>query len=47
MHINQYVIVFYILYWLVRMNGFCRPVILGSICLLLLLLAVTAGCCGI
>jgi len=45
MHINQYVIVFYILYWLVRMNGF-RPVILGTICLLLLL-AVTAGCCGI
>jgi hypothetical protein len=46
MHINQYVIIFYILFWLVGMNGCCRPVILGSICLFLLL-AVTVRCCRI
>jgi hypothetical protein len=46
MHINQYVIIFYILFWLVRMNGCFRPVILGSICLLLLAV-VSVRCCRI
>jgi hypothetical protein len=46
MHINQYVIIFYILFWLVRVNGCFRPEILGTIGLLLLL-AVSVRCCRI